>query len=270
MTRARIGAALAVLLALAGCRTAPTLQRLPSGDPRPDRLLADWAHAVDGRTALRGTARLAVDADASGRAGRDVRWRSRQALVIARPARLRVELRGMLGDTLAVFATDGARYELFQAADRSYESGPAHDSLLWEVARIALTPADAVEVILGVPQLSDALSPSAAFDAGDGRVRIALSDAASRLRRQVEFDAEGRLRWLQERRAGAIVWEVHFDDYAPVANAPLAHRLSIETDRGGARALLTLSDVELNPELSPSIFRIEALATGAPHAAGGD
>jgi len=143
------------------------------------------------------------------------------------------------------------------------------EDLLWNVAHLALTPADAVEVILGAPRLAEGLSPGAAFDAGDGRIRIALLDAAGVLRRQVEFDAEGNLRWLQERRADAVVWEVRFDDYAPVAGAPVAHQLSIRAHHAEARALLRLADVELNPVLSPSIFRIDELAADAPQAAGG-
>jgi hypothetical protein len=215
---------------------------------------------VGERTALRGNARLAVDADRAGADGGDVRFRSRQALVLAWPASLRVEVRGLLGNAVAVLTTDGDRYDLFQAEDRSFETGPVHDSLLWEVARLALTPAEVVDVILGAPQLDAALAPSGAFDAGDGRVRIALSDASGMLRRQVDFDRDGRLRWLQQRRgSGAVAWEARFDDYAQVDGTPLAHSVSIELREGSTRARLTLSRVELNPELPPDIFRLDAL-----------
>jgi len=253
--------ALLALCLLAGCRGVPPLRPLTSDDPRPGALLAAWARQVGERRALRGTGRLAVDADGAAAGGRDLHFRSRQALVLARPARLRVELRSLLGTTAAVLATDGERYDFFQAEDRSFESGPVHDALLWEVARLSLTPGEAVELILGAPRLAAALSPTAAFDAGGGRVRIELSDAAGSVRRLVDFDAAGHLRWLQERRRGGpVAWEADFDDYAPVDGAPLAHRLTIRLRDGRTRALLSLSGVELNPELSPDIFRLDDLA----------
>jgi hypothetical protein len=259
--RLRAACALLALCLALGCRGAPPLRPLAADDPRPDALLAAWAQQAGERRALRGTARLAVDADGAGLDGRDLHLRSRQALVLARPARLRVEVRSLLGTTAAVLATDGADYDFFRADDHSFESGPVHDALLWEVARLALTPEEVVDLVLGPPQLAGALAPAAAFDAGDGRVRIALADASGSVRRQVDFDAAGRLRWLQQRRRdGAVAWEAAFDDYAAVNGAAVAHSLAIELGGGRTRALLSLSGVELNPALSPDIFRLDDLA----------
>jgi hypothetical protein len=232
--------------------------------------LATWARQADERRALRGTGRLAVDADGAAMDGRDLHFRSRQALVLARPAHLRVEVRGPLGTTAAVLATDGEHYDFFRAEDRSFESGPVYDALLWEVARLALTPEEVVDLILGPAQLAVALSVAAAFDAGDGRVRIALADRGGSVRRLVDFDADGRLRWLQERRRdGAVAWEAAFDDYAAVDGAAVAHSLAIRLRGGRTRALLSLKGVELNPELSPDIFRLDDLAAREARRGGG-
>lgn len=261
MRRSRAAGALVGLLLFAACRGLPPLEALPPDDPRPRALLEGWARQVGERDALRGDARLAVDAQGAGAGGRDLRVRSRQSLVLARPARLRVEVRGLLGEAVAVLTTDGERYDLFRSEDRSFESGPVHEALLWEVARLALTPAEAVDVILGAPQLDAALAVSGAFDAGGGRVRIELSDASGSVRRLVDFDRDGRLRWLQQRHdGGAVAWEARFDDYAPVDGAPLAHSVSVELEGGRTRALLKLSRIELNPALAPDIFRLDAPA----------
>jgi hypothetical protein len=129
------------------------------------------------------------------------------------------------------------------------------------VARLDLTPAEAVDLILGVPHPGDALTATAAFDAGDGRIRIQLSDEASAVRRLVDFDEERQLRWLQVRsQDGEVAWEARFDDYALVGGVPVAHEISVVLRDGRSRARISLRDVELNPTLSPDIFRLPGLA----------
>lgn len=259
MSQRRAAAAFALLLLFASCRAPTPLRRLPEGDLRPQALLREWSERTGGRRALRGTARLAVDAEQSG--SDDVRLRSKQLLVLERPALLRVEVLGFLDTTVAVLATDGRRYELFEAGERRFESGPVHDDLLWQVARLDLTPAEAVDLILGVPLPGAALIASAAFDAGDGRIRIQLSDPDGAVRRLVDFDAQRQLRWLQVRNAaGAVAWEARFDDYDEVGGAPLAHEISVVVGDGSSRARISLRDVELNPTLTPDIFRLRGLA----------
>ena len=83
----------------------------------------------------------------AGRPGR-LRLRGRQVLVAERPASLRVEIQGLLNQTVAVLVTDGERFELFRADDRSYRSGPVEPDLLWRHAWLALTPQQAIDVLL--------------------------------------------------------------------------------------------------------------------------
>jgi hypothetical protein len=233
----RAAAALVLVLLAASCRAPTPLRRLPADDLRPQALLEEWSMRAGGRRALRATARLAVDAEQSGRS--DVRLRSKQLLVLERPALLRVEVLGFLDTT----------------------TGPVHEDLLWQVARLDLTPAEAVDLILGVPHPGDALTATAAFDAGDGRIRIQLSDEASAVRRLVDFDEERQLRWLQVRsQDGEVAWEARFDDYALVGGVPVAHEISVVLRDGRSRARISLRDVELNPTLSPDIFRLPGLA----------
>ena len=86
------------------------------------------------------------------------------------------------------------------------------------------------------------------------------------MRRLVDFDAQQQLRWLQVRSAGGTVaWEARFDDYAEVGGAAVAHEISLVlSDNPDAfileRARISLRDVELNPALTPDIFRLRGLA----------
>lgn len=262
--------ALFVLLPLVACQGPPPLRALPADDFRPRALLENWVREAGERSALRGSLRLAVDARAAAAGERDLSFRSRQSVVLARPASLRVEVRSPLGTTVAVFATDGEYYDLFRVDDRSLESGRVFDALLWEVARLDLTPAEAVDLLLGVPDPERSLTPASAFDTGDGGVRIELADADRSVRRLVDFDTEGRLRWLQQRDVrGVVAWEASFDDYELVAQTPVAHTIRIESRGGKTRAVLSLAGVELNPDLTPDLFRLDWLGEENTGDAGG-
>jgi len=99
----RLSILFAALLAATACRTpAPIAVPLPPDDPRPAALLDAWARAAGERHGLRARARLAVDgADGA------LHLRGKQILVLERPAYLRVEILGLLNQTVAVLVTDG-------------------------------------------------------------------------------------------------------------------------------------------------------------------
>lgn len=254
LRRAPLAAALACL---AACAT-PTLRPLPADDPRPVRLLARWSASVAGRQALRGVARLAVDAQRPG--GETLRLRSKQRLVLARPDRLRVEVQGFLGTTVAVLAIDEQRYALLQTDERRFESGEAYPELLRDVVGLDLSSADAIDLILGDPLAGRRPPVAAAFELGEGLTRVDLApDPGEGARRSLDLDEEARLRRFSLRDAsGGLRWEARYDEYAPIAGSPLAHRVLLELP--SASAVLALSAVELNPPLSPDIFRLDPIA----------
>ncbi|HEY8156751.1 MAG TPA: hypothetical protein VII72_21660 [Myxococcota bacterium] len=254
MSRAALFVAL--LLAAAGCRTAPTRLPLAEGDPRPAALLRAWQEGADARRALRGSARLAVD-------GEGPPIRSRQILVVERPSRLRVEVQGLLSQTLAVLVTDGPRFQLFRAEDRSFEAGEVRPGLLWQVASLDLTPEEAIDLVLGAPQLDPALAPARAYTEAGGEIGVDLADPAGRVRERRVFDAQGRLRRV-ERLAedGEVAWSASFDEYQPVDGVAFAHAIRVEAAPRETRAELVLSGVELNPVLPADIFQLRPAQAG--------
>jgi hypothetical protein len=257
----RLAILAAALLTVTACRTpAPAFVRLPADDPRPSTLLASWSQAAEARRGLRGRARLSVDgADGA------VRLRGKQIVVLERPARLRVEILGLFDQTVAVLVTDGERFELFRSADRYYQAGPVHPDLLWEQAWIALTPAEAIDLLLGVPAPDPSLRTAAALGDGAGGVRLDLADAEGHVRRRARFDAEGRLRGVEVLDpGGALAWQASFDDYASVGGEPFAHAVSLEVVSGDTRAEISLRDVELNPVLTPELFRLREPGSSEP------
>ena len=250
------------LLLSASCRTAPTAVPLPPDDPRPRVLVEGWNAAAQERVALRGGARLAVDGDAAG-----LRIRSRQRMALERPGRMRVELLGFLDQTLGVLATDGRDFDFFRAEDRSFQSGPVHEGLLWEYAYLDLTVDEAVDLLLGAPILDPTLRTAGAFDLGGGAVRLDLADEAGVVRERVEFDAAARLTGLEVRGAdGRTRWRARFADYRPVGDTAVAHELVLDVAAGRTHAEISLRDVELNPDLPEGIFRLRAARAHGPAA----
>jgi hypothetical protein len=249
-----------VLLALValsgGCRTALPAMPLPADDPRPTALLAAWRTHTEGRDGLRAVARLAVDAPGAGVGGDDLALRSKQRMWLSRPANLRIEVLGFLDTALAVLVTDGERYALLESEVRRFDEGPVYDELLWDAARMDLSPEEAVEVILGAPGGGAEWTRSGAWAVED-RVRIELADAAGRPRRSLEFGPSGELRALVKlARDGSVVWEARFDDFVELTGTPFARRVAVESATG--RAELTLRNVELNPTLHEDLFRLSA------------
>ena len=253
-----LAAALALVLALSACRTPGALRPLPAADPRPGLLLDAFERSALERRSLRGRARI----DVKGAEG--VRLSGRQVVVAERPTRLRVEVLGLFDQALAVLTTDGDHFELFRSADLSFEEGPLRPEILWEEARIALRPEEAIGLLLGAPLSEPGLVPVRAEGSEDGSVRVSLAAPGGEERRRLGFDAEGRLLRVEVLAGdGEVLWSAGFGRYAPVGGVPFAHAISLYVAQGDTRAEIRLRDVELNPVLPAGIFSIRPLRSAA-------
>lgn len=250
MRRAARAAALCCLAVLA-CRTPlpPEAALLPGDDPRPARLLAELAEHAHGLAAVRGTARVAVD----GQRGASF---ARQLLLVARPARLRVEVLGVLNQRVAVLATDGERYDLYRSEDGSLESGPVYPAVLVEVAGVPLAPEQAVALLLGAPPEIGAPARRA-LALGEGAIRVELAPGADGLGHSLDFAPDGSLRRYAVQAGAEQVLEVLWDDYRDLPGGRFAHRIAVEFPGAAARAEVSFREVELNPSLPDELFRLE-------------
>lgn len=258
-------APLAAALWLSACQTLPTPAELPGrpadpGDPRWRALVLDWNERARERESLRGGAELALDSDAAG-----VHLRSRQRFALERPERLRVEVQGFLDQSLALLCIDAGHYQLFRAEDRSTEEGPVREGLLFEQALLDLSPAEAIELLLGSPLLDPTLSVVAAWQLPGGGARLDLADDRGVLRERPEFDAAGQLVALAERdELGAPEWRVRFSEFRDVAGELLPHRIELDAGSPPSHAEIALRDLELDPALPEDLFRLPAsLRAGA-------
>jgi hypothetical protein len=114
-----------------------------------------------------------------------------------------------------------------------------------------------VELLLGAPLLDRTLVLRRAEETAQGDLRLELADDLGVVRERVEFDAEGRLRQLEERDpAGGVDWEVRFGDYRELEGMPFAHAIELRVARGRSFASIALSEVELDPELPDALFEL--------------
>jgi hypothetical protein len=114
-----------------------------------------------------------------------------------------------------------------------------------------------VRGLLWAPQL-EALRPSGAALLPDGGLQVILVDPSGRARRALEFDADRRLRRLAAWEAdGVAAFDVRYDDLEPVGETRFAHRIDIAFPATGVKARIDLSQVALNPELTPGVFELQ-------------
>lgn len=258
MRRAALALA-AVLWLLPGCAAVrPTLRPLPVGDPRPEALLASLRDTARERHSLRAEVRLHLDRPGGG-------GHMRQALALARPARMRVEVQDpVFRQTLALLVVDGTTYHYFRADDRFLETGRVYRHLIRDVAGIDLSPTEIVSLMLGTPPLWRGLSRAEAHASSDGDVRVDLVDPAGNLRQRFQSGSDGQLRhaWVFG-GGGTVLWQAHFDDYRALPEGEsFAHSIEVEFPAAEARASLHFGRVELNPQLPPGVFDFRAPGSG--------
>jgi hypothetical protein len=223
---------------------------LPVGDARPEACMAGLVAAGAARASLRGVARVAL----SGPAGES---RSKQILVVARPARLRVEVQGLLGQLVAVLVSDGERFSLFRAGEGTVEEGEIRPAILYEVAGLPLRPEEAVDALLAAPGLGEHARRGPAAALSNGFVRVELLDVLGGRAGGVECDDESRLRRLEAHAPdGSLVFEASYGDHRPVGGTSFPHQIELDFPAAGAHAKVTFQWLELNPELPPGIFTL--------------
>jgi hypothetical protein len=130
---------------------------------------------------------------------------------------MRVEVMGLMGQRIAVLATDGDHYDLYRAETGGVERGTIHPAILWEVAGVPLT----------------------------------------RPARELRLDSAGRPRHYQVGAGDDALLTAEWDEYKEVGASAFAHRVELDFPRAGARAEVSFRRVEINPPLPDALFRLD-------------
>jgi len=219
-------------------------------DPRPNALIEALEATASARSSLQGALQLSLDAP-------DLQFRRPQRLALRRPADLRVEVLGLFGQIAAVLVTNGTTYQTFDASRGTVESGDVTPDLLWRTARVALQPAEAIDLLLGAPRPSEAATFAGAFSLTKGGVSLDFRDAQGRLREQFSFDVAGRLaEFVRFRENGSVAWTANFADYRDVSGSPFAFDVRLSFPDRDAKASLRFDHAALDPELADELFTL--------------
>jgi len=248
---ALVALAAACLLA---CQT--TLPRDPGvaidpADPRATALLAEQGERAAQREALRASLRMSLEAPG-------LSFSRPQRLVVQRPASLRLEVLALFDQVAGVVATDGVRFAFVDLTSGARAAGPVDDGVLWRTARVDLTPADAVALMLGVPVVAPDAPVVAARAFEDGGIGVSTGDVDPSGTRYLEWGAAGELRRAELRSgSGERVWTARFSDWRDLEGSRFAYQLELDFPRVDARASLRFDIVELEPALSPGVFVLQ-------------
>lgn len=232
-------AAVALLLATATV-SACTLRGprpLPPAE-KPPVLLQRLAARREAVTSLRARARL--------RSGLEGLW-TRQALVVERPDRIRVDVLTPMGLALAL-GTGEARLWAYQPAERVRYEGRATPQNLVRLLGAPLALADVVDILLGLPPARVPKGPPSVVMTPEGH-RLTLPLANGEQRIWFAPETLDVVRAEEEQRDGVVmrlVFGEHEDGFP--------HVVDVESPKRGAPVRLKYDAVEINPELAATLF----------------
>ncbi|MBW2382012.1 MAG: hypothetical protein JRG92_00195 [Deltaproteobacteria bacterium] len=241
---------------LLACRTPMPAVPLPADDPRPHVLLESLRERAEGRTALRARAKLDLSSP-------DLRVSRPQRMAVARPLRLRVEVIGLFNQLAAILVTNGHVYQVYDARSAHLEEGIVSEGLLWRVARVDLSPSEAVDILLGAPLPASGLSTGSARIYADGGIAVDRHDAASVVRQRFVFDTRGQLAVMESFDvAGDLAWRARFSRYKKVpapggGDESFAFDVALDFPRVQAEAHLSFKRVDLVRSLPDDLFILE-------------
>ncbi len=176
----------------------------------------------------------------------------REVVLVERPARLRLESLNMLGQAATLLVTDGERFSFFDG--KRLEDGAAEPELLRRRLGLALAPAEAVRALLVAP-LESEWPPSAILGRG-GEREVRLPSQSLRFAPDGELAA---IETLDER--GEVRWLAEYAEWRDVPGGRYPFSLVLSFPETKLRAELELTEVELNPTLDPSLFRVARRAS---------
>lgn len=250
MRRLSLGVALVALSLLAACGASRPTTVFRAPDTLPDA--AQLNDALESRRgavrSLRALARLRYrDLEASNT--------SREAIAVARPDRLRVEVLSFFG-AVFVLTTDNGRFTAYARREGTIYRGEASPENMWSYARIGLPVVDLVDIMLGTPPRRAADWAQVTWDQERGWIEL-TQEFADGSEQVIWF--LGSLPTATEYRDtfGEVEWHATFSGYQDHDSLPIATHIRLEVPSRDRSVEIELDDVDVNPTLEASTFSLD-------------
>lgn len=232
----RLGALALAVVALAGCHLQGPR---PLGPATVDDLLAGLAARRAAVTSMR--ARVSVKAGLAGM------W-TREALVVQRPAGVRIDVLSPFGLAVAV-GTNGSVLWAFPPAEGARYEGPASPENLARFLGVPVAVPDLIDILMGLPPARTVVGPvhMETTREREYRLTLPLDDGTQTL----WFTGDPVvLTRAEEVRSSGPVLRVAFGDW----QAALPRTLEVTVPSTGAAVHLAYDAVELNAGVDPTVF----------------
>jgi outer membrane lipoprotein-sorting protein len=178
---------------------------------------------------------------------------SREAIVVARPDRLRVEVLSFFG-AMFVLAADDGEMTAYSRREHTVYQGAASPENMWHYARIGMPVRDLVDIVLGTPPASNTVSATVSYDPARGAVRLTRNldegTLAVWFEGSIPIAAEHADPW------GEILWQAGFSDHEDEDGVPVATRIHLEVPAWDRSVDIQLTDIDVNPVLDDTVFEL--------------
>lgn len=183
---------------------------------------------------------------------------SREAIAVARPDRMRVEVLSLFGAVFVLTAQEG-RFTAYARQENTVYRGTASPENMWRYARIGLPVVDLVDLVLGTPPQRTEVWSHVSFDEETGWVQLSQELEGGIQAVWLAADLPQAAEYRDE--FGDVQWRAYFDDYRDHGTTPVATRIRLEVPDAEHSVEITLSDIDVNPNLGTSIFSVDIPAS---------
>lgn len=180
---------------------------------------------------------------------------SKEALIVQRPDRLRIEVLTFLGAMFVLTSQDGAFTAYVRPEKRIYR-GAASNANMWRYAKIGLPVPDIVNLVLGTPPQLTPTYSEVTFDSDTGWVQLTqdLEEGAYVIWFEGDLPRAAELR----DRYGEVQWRAHFGKYRDLDGTMIATRIKLLVPDEAHSVRIHLDETDVNPELEADAFSFKA------------
>jgi outer membrane lipoprotein-sorting protein len=182
---------------------------------------------------------------------------ARQAIVVARPDRFRLEIFSPVG--IAFLTTcDGRTLAAYSPQENTIYRGAATPLNLARYLHVVLSVREAVDLILGFPAVHTSIAETRISLDGDRdryRLELSLSNAGKQV---LWFDKRTLLLTKSEEIAsdGSLLFAVNFTKYQEINSLWFPFEIAFFNEQEKWRVALHYERVELNPNLTDNLFSL--------------